>query len=167
MGDAVMTTCTADPWWYQAVNWSLIIIGWLIINWQHNARETRKELRAELDKIYGLLGDIEEKSIRFHTGKTHDPVLMSDIINIISRLPRYIKTIDFWSHNIGFGVMCVRKSATYNNAEPSNFSTQPPKGKIVHEIRDSVDKIRTDLRQMFYDRYQSSLWKWLAKHRAN
>jgi len=152
------------PWCYQAINWGLIILGWLIINYQHNARETRKEIRAALDKIDALLEDIEQKAIAFHTSEDFDSFLLRDAKRLIARLPPHIQSIDFWSQTIGFNVTNIRRAATLRNAEPSEFIQQNPESDIVLEISSSIDNMRTDLNMEFRERYQAP-FSWFKRAR--
>lgn len=42
-----------------AGGWLLVIVGWLVVNWQTNRREQRKEIRALIDSTEKLILEIE------------------------------------------------------------------------------------------------------------
>lgn len=76
------------------VNVPIIIIGWWIINRQNNKRETRKEIRALLNDVQSMIGEIEAEAILYHTEEydlgrrsqlTFKASLMSKKIQIVTR----------------------------------------------------------------------------------
>lgn len=51
------------------INVFAIVVGWWIINGQNNRREVRKEVRALLNDIQAMIGELEAESILHHTEK--------------------------------------------------------------------------------------------------
>src|SRR5687767_4253854 len=58
------------PEWGSAISWVVVFIGWLVVNRQHNKRETRKEVRAGLNDLIKLLDNIEDLSLEYHTSES-------------------------------------------------------------------------------------------------
>lgn len=49
-----------------AGNWLLVVCGWLVVNWQTNRRERRKEIRAAIDTIEDLVLDVEVAARKYY-----------------------------------------------------------------------------------------------------
>ena len=49
------------------IGWLLISYGWYITNKHNNKRESRKELRSELDRIVSELEMLREKALQYYT----------------------------------------------------------------------------------------------------
>jgi hypothetical protein len=51
----------------QLVPWLLIVVGWMIVNYQNNVRETRKEARAMADAAKKTAIEVSSKAVDFFT----------------------------------------------------------------------------------------------------
>lgn len=74
-----------------------LIIGWLIINYQNNQRETRKEVRASLNDIQSIIAELEVDGVRYHTEKRDKKaeILISSKANLLSKKIQYsLKSLD-------------------------------------------------------------------------
>lgn len=54
----------------QFVPWLLIVVGWVIVNYQNNLRETRKEARTMADNAKKSTIEISLQTVKFLTSKT-------------------------------------------------------------------------------------------------
>ena len=149
-----------DSVWSQAVTWSLVIGGWLVINHQHNARETRKEVRAAIDRLNAALDEIECLAVNFHTGNSFDLRKLSTINRHISRLSPLVDTTGFGDvRQVRYRIYRVRQAITLRNADKSEFTTQAPDSQLLNNIAASIDDLRFLIESEFSKRNQTPLWK--------
>jgi hypothetical protein len=83
------------------IGWLLILYGWNLTNKHNNKRESRKELRSELDRIVSELEMLKEKTFQYYTTsargseklafeiKTSQQTLLAKIENLSKRHPEF------------------------------------------------------------------------------
>src|ERR1700730_9541944 len=106
----------ADWSWSGPISWLLVIVGWLVINGQHNRRETRKEIRSALNDLYEMLNEIEDEAFTYHTG-AGDSALSRRIKRRVSQIHSrvnlaFINTIET---RCGKEIASFRKAVTLHN----------------------------------------------------
>jgi hypothetical protein len=134
--------------WGNAISWSLIVVGWVIVNRQNNDRETRKEIRAALLDLYKLLDEIEDDAFAYHTG-TSDPVLARKIKRSISQIAPRIKLAlrNRLECKYSHPLFEFRKSITLTNFETKMFQPKAPNDQFFTDIMDAKQSLilRLDL----------------------
>ena len=64
------------------------VIGWGITHIFSEARERRKELRVQIDKLHELLYQIEKDAINFHCASKFEVAKNGDLITQLSTMER-------------------------------------------------------------------------------
>ncbi len=152
--------------WWNAIPWVLIIIGWLIINHQHNARETRKERRDQLDRLISQLAELEKKAIAFHTASKHDDYPQRELTRNISKIWPQIKQLGLLenSNDIKQIVSDIRKEITLKNADRSTF--KPQSINDLDGISDSigvlVDKLNAAYIRKYHRTFSMRILDWMT-----
>src|SRR5689334_20212946 len=75
-----------------SITWLLIIAGWLIVNWQSNLRETRKEIRERLDCLRDDTLRLEDLALQHHT-VANDPVRRAEIRRMIAAVASSVRMV--------------------------------------------------------------------------
>ncbi|WP_456378839.1 hypothetical protein [Thiolapillus sp.] len=144
-------------WWRFGITWGLIIVGWIVINWQNNKRETRKERRILLDRLIMSLSELESNALQFHTADNHDPEILMNIIRRIKRIWPQIELLRMTKvPNIEHLSYNIRRTITLKNADASNFHKQGPNSKILLQISDAIDSMVNALETEFSFKYHYS-----------
>lgn len=138
----------------------LVIAGWLIINLQNNHRETRKEVRNNLNTIYNDIEDLLEKSVAFHADHWND-------INaklITAKIDRTISSINTISTVIGINssseCKSLRQSITLNNFDKSSHIRLSGEEEQITEITDAAYVLLDKLENSFIQKYLVSKHWW-------
>jgi len=125
-------------WAGQSISWIVIFIGWAVVNYQNNCRETRKEIRAALLDLYKLLDGIEDAAFEYHT-KTGDPVIGRKIRRDIQQISSRIIMARRGPMKIDYAKLLAafRKSITYDNFDSAKFVAKSPQDLFFDTISES------------------------------
>lgn len=138
-----------------AVSWCIVIIGWLIINHQHNSRETRKEIRASLVELYKLLDVIEADAFAYHTGAADQALsrkIKRELDQIYARVSLALaKTI---TCDCSKEITSFRKSITLENFETANFKKKSPDDEMFTGILVAKRRLITVLEHAYTEKYR-------------
>ena len=155
MADPVATTI---PLWRSVITWGLIAVGWLIINWQNNYRETRKERRAILDRLRNELSQLESKAIKLHTSAQLDQQLLIEVTRQIKRIWPQIEILGATKiNNIKYLTYNLRRAITLHNTDISTFAKQHPGSSLLINISDAIDTLINALELDFTNKYHNPL----------
>jgi len=139
--------------YHNVITWIVVIAGWFLINNQHNARESRKEVRSDLNGIKDALDSLENLAISYHT-EDHDPHLANEIRLKISRISQMIKTARIISNEESNKcIIKLRKAITYDNFDSADHTPKEYGDEIISEISSSIDDIVHKLEKSFRDNY--------------
>lgn len=131
-----------------------VVLGWLIVNWQNNKREERKELRSSLTDISKNIEGIEDSAITYHTSLARTLPLEKTINLNISRLSSKIRHLRFDSENVKLSFIELKKSITLDNFETNRFAQQNSDSEITDSIRLACDKLKDSLEDEFSKHYR-------------
>lgn len=125
-------------WVGQSISWIIIFVGWALVNYQNNCRETRKEIRASLIDLYKILDGIEDAAFEYHT-KTGDPVVARRIRRDIQQISSRIIMARRGPMRIDYArpLAALRKSITYDNFDSANFVAKNPQDVFFDSISES------------------------------
>lgn len=141
--------------WSAPISWALVIVGWIVINAQHNKRETRKEVRAALNDLYDLLNEIEDEAFTYHTG-TGDALLSRRIKRQLAQIfPRLhlalLKTIDVrCASEIG----AFRRAVTLHNFDTAGHRALVAGDQAFEEITITKERLVNRIEQAFLEKYR-------------
>ncbi|WP_143714424.1 hypothetical protein [Laribacter hongkongensis] len=134
-------------------SWILVIIGWFFVRYDNNKRESRKELRNELDSIIILIDKIEEKAREYYkTPPGNSSGLALEIKSSIKRLGMHIKRIsdsDKKYEKCKEHLLEYRIHVTSNDFECSSREPKPESHQIYIEIADSAINLQDALENAF------------------
>lgn len=138
------------------VAWSLVVLGWLIINRQHNRRETRKELRAQLDQVCKEIADVEHKATNYHLALTCDHALGRDIKIRLKRLGRSLKLLDLGKNRArNHRFVRFRQALTLKNFDTAHHEQQQIDSNLLDEIAIETENLVFFLEEEFSKKYRS------------
>lgn len=90
-----MENCTFLSW-VAFVGWVLIVIGWGVHNLYANNRETRKEIRAEIDRLNDEVGNLLKSSHIYYCSdkKCDQKIAESEILSSFNKLDGIIERLE-------------------------------------------------------------------------
>lgn len=141
-----------------SVPWIVAIVGWGFTHVFSEARERRKEARAQLDKLYEQLYVIEKLAQDFHCAEKFAEAKASELLakfqvfeRTISRLP--ILNID----NLVGHIVSLRRAVTLSNFDRSSFVQQPYECDIAQDIFSASQNMEDALEGQYQSRYPSKM----------
>ncbi|WP_223630183.1 hypothetical protein [Pseudomonas atacamensis] len=134
-----------------------VITGWIIVNWQNNKREERKELRSSLNDIGAAIETLEEDAVRYHTALERNKPLEKSITLKIARLSAKIRYLRFESDLLKLNFIELKKSISLDNFETNRFCQQTPESDLVDCISYSSDQLKDTLEDEFSKLYRGPL----------
>lgn len=140
--------------WAQIVTWVLVITGWLIVNYQNNRRESRKEIRQKLDALKKYSLEIETSAIEHHTTKqehTRCLAIKRGLARISSDL-RILVATGLTVSDPATKMARVRQAITYDNFETISYSPVATDSDLVESISLSFDELFDSL-ELAYSRH--------------
>ena len=134
----------------QLVTWSLVVVGWLVINRQHNRREARKETRAQLDDLRDALVELERNAEDYHTASAHSE---TDARRIKVQLQRATYVVDRLGllnrQERDVRIIALRRAITFKNFDTNGHAAQELSGELVAGINAAVDDLVNALESAF------------------
>lgn len=90
-----MGNCTFLAWTAFA-GWLLTIIGWFVHNLYANGRETRKEIRAEIDRLNDEVGNLLKSSHIYYcsNNKSDQKIAESEILASFNKLDGIVERLE-------------------------------------------------------------------------
>ena len=149
----------AEISWPNFVPWFLVAFGWVIVNWQNNSREKRKEVRSKVDAIKSSIDEIEESAIAHHT-QAQEELRCMHIKRALVRTSREISIIGIAGLQISDCVKAharLRQAATLQNFDTSNYQKVSFADPIVLDIGVTSDSLRTNLENAYARKFHKSL----------
>ena len=139
-----------------AVTWVVIILGWFIVNHQNNKRETRKEIRTQLDIFTKKIKLLEDNSIRYHKNAHHDPNLSKTIKRDIDYLIKLTKRLKLLETTIlNRRIITFRKSITFDNFDNQDkHIKQNEDSPLIAAIYVSCDDFIDSLEHAYIKKFQ-------------
>lgn len=137
------------------ITWVVIIFGWFIVNWQNNKRETRKEIRNQIDLFTQKLKSLEEDSILYHKNSRHDAELSKSIkrdLEYLIKLSRRLKLLD--NIILNRQIIELRKSITFSNFDnPTKHQPQVESSSLLGGIYVSCDNFVDTFEQAYINKF--------------
>lgn len=134
------------------ITWLLVVAGWGLTHVFSEARERRKEMRAQLDKLYELLFAIEKDARSFHRSECFDIVKASELILKLNTFERILTRILFVDNFIQ-NLIQLRRSITLDNFDLSIFSQQALDCDILHNIISACEDFEDAIEQYYLRKY--------------
>ncbi|TLS68162.1 hypothetical protein FEF65_03975 [Mariprofundus erugo] len=132
----------------------LVIIGWGIINRQHNIREDRKETRASIDRVKSYSYELETASIKAHMS---NEITSDDATCINWKIKKLIDEIEYAAllsnEERNAHAKMLRRSITLSNLDPSSHCAVSEQDKIIRDTRTAIDDLVSAIEKTFRGRY--------------
>lgn len=146
------------PVWPQFITWLLVVLGWIVVHFLGEARERKKEVRAELDSIYDAIHDSRRMARNFHCSDTFDGVLARDVLVGLESIERRLLRMRFFDdREIAPGIVRLRQAISLRNFTKSEFSKQDENSEILGDIsfysEELIDELENVFRQHYPDRF--------------
>nr|VFK23263.1 MAG: hypothetical protein BECKLFY1418C_GA0070996_11382 [Candidatus Kentron sp. LFY] len=153
--------------------WIVIVVGWIVVNQQNNARETRKELRARIDLVQTWTFELVDLATGYHTGESGIADKYSNRYQervIKSRLDRVTRTISSLRkstlgkspYNSPHEAYHFRQAVTLHNFDTSEYKAQPPDSELLDDIAMTAQSLMDSLEEAYSKRYHPA---WLRRLR--
>ncbi|MGR8935921.1 MAG: hypothetical protein ACU837_16305 [Gammaproteobacteria bacterium] len=146
----------------QIITWTIVVIGWFVVDNRNNNRERRKEIRAIIDLLGKQLDAIELKAIQYHQGSHHSAQLAKDIKFSLQRTSQIIYREDLLAIEKGESKYYrdFKKSITLDNFDSfENFISQPDDSDLLYEISASKDALFNQIETNFHRKYCRSWFR--------
>ncbi|WP_313226744.1 hypothetical protein [Stutzerimonas chloritidismutans] len=140
-----------------SITWFLVVFGWIIVNWQNNRREDRKEIRNSITAITTEIMVLESLAAKYHTGKQRSIKKENRITYSISRISDHIRHLGFLERVFDEDIGNLRSSITLNNFQTSDFQSQEIGSELVENIRDYCQVLANKLENEFAKKYKGIL----------
>lgn len=146
------------PYWFYPVTWILVVVGWVIVNWQNNRREDRKEVRAALTKICLDIGELEKDGITFHTSRTQNYNLASKILLAQAKLSEHLSHLRIRRSSYFSELTAFTDAISLENFHDSKFVRQAISSPLVDNIRDTATELEAVLEAEFSNLFRAGFF---------
>lgn len=121
--------------------WIIAASGLLATHLFSEARERRKERRAQLDKVLERLGKLEENGKKFHLAAQFDLAAARALVAEIDRLQRAVaRNLPRSSAEGELAAASIehKRSLTFENFDQGSFSSQEPGSPLLLRIESAT-----------------------------
>jgi hypothetical protein len=149
--------------WTEAAPWLVAVVGWFATHLFSEARERRKEVRSQVDKLLQQVADIEETARSFHTASTFDEKTSTELITELSRIERALDRISkFKIDNFTAVLVHLRRAITLHNFDKSDFASRTYSDQLLLDIGDAIRDFEDELEAQYSLSYPSKFpyFKW-------
>lgn len=126
-----------------------VIIGWIIVNWQNNNREERKEVRASLSATLEEIVVIEDLAIEYHCAAVRSKIQEKEITKRITRLSSKVRHLRFENKGINTTFIKLKQAMTLDNFETNRFKSQDLDSEILESIGMYSEQLQDELESEF------------------
>ncbi|WP_346400140.1 hypothetical protein [Pseudomonas syringae] len=148
----------AIQFWFYPITWALVVIGWLIVNWQNNRREERKELRAALSQIYEDIGAVQKKALKYHKSVSRNQKLETNIIIMQKKLSEHLSFLRLRNSSFISEYSNFVDAITLDNFESVKFIQQNQGSPILDNIIDTAIELESALELEFAMLFRKSFF---------
>jgi len=142
-------------WSGQFVTWILVIGGWLIVNYQQNQRETRKEIHHDLTLTLDRVETIEKLSIEYHTNVHNEDIARSVKLHL-QRLWSECDSLSILGSDSLSNLLCeLRKSITLKNFDARDHAKLSKDDELIAEISSRIVSLENALKRGYKEKYHS------------
>lgn len=126
-----------------------VIIGWIVVNWQNNNREERKEVRSSLSDVLEEIIGLEDLAVEYHTAQARSNPKEREITSKITRLSAKVRHLRFESSAIKNLFIKLKQAITLDNFETNRFVTQGLDSEILELIEMYSGQLQDELESEF------------------
>lgn len=143
--------------WIDSIPWLIAICGWFAAHAFSEARERRKDIKVQIEKLYDRLSIIEKSALSFHTQAEFDSASARVLTTQLDRIERAISRVQILSVvPLQPSIIAHRRSITLRNFDVSEFVQQEPNSELVQEITNTTLEIEDEIDRQYQHHYPSS-----------
>lgn len=146
-----------------AIPWAIAVLGWGFTHIFSEARERRKEVRAQLDKAIEQLLALEKASREFHMADEFKVVKAHDLTSALDTFERKLYRITCLNIDDLVGrLVRLRRAITLKNFDRTAFSAQAPESEVLASIADAAADMEDAMESQYRGRYPNHFpyFKW-------
>jgi hypothetical protein len=141
----------------EGIPWVIAVVGWFFTHAFSEARERRKENRAQLDKAFELLQSIEHDGRTFHCASNFEEEKSLALTSKILTLERKFSRIRcLRSDGLTPYIVALRRAVTLCNFDKSTFKPQLPTSEILTEISCAAADLEDAVEAQYSAQYPST-----------
>jgi hypothetical protein len=143
------------PLWIHPITWLTVILGWVIVNWQNNRREERKEIRTALTQISSDIDALTNLAIEYHTSSRRAYKLEVSIIIKERQLSEKLSFLRLRNSAYSNQYTSFADAITLENFETTSFKKQSQYSQIIESIRDAASDLISALELEYSELFRS------------
>ncbi len=131
-----------------------MIVGWVVVHFLGEARERRKEVRAELDEIFTKLREIEAAACSLHCAETYSGVDGRHVLVSLESAERRILRLRLYDDSeFSRAIVSLRQAISLKNFSTSEFIKQDGDSPILADIAWTTEELIDALDSGYRTRY--------------
>lgn len=143
--------------WVASIPWIVAALGWAFTHFLSEARERRKEVRSQIDKLYEQLYKLEQDARGFHCSSAYDPAKAGDVNTKIQILERSMTRVPiFVMDRFSSYIIRLRRAVTMRNFDSSEFVAQTQDSEILQDIFSASQDIEDEMERQYRDNYKAT-----------
>jgi len=134
-----------------------VVVGWFATHLFSEARERRKEVRSQLDKLLDKLFSLEKDAVEFHSCATFDSSKTGGLLGQVDRIERILGRLPIVRLDDVVGpIIHHRRAITLRNFEASTFKPQSAGSDLLNEIASATRDLEDILEERYASEYPGS-----------
>lgn len=142
--------------WFNLTTWVLVVAGWIILNWQNNRREERKEIRAALTDLVSEISSLEKLSIKYHKSENRNDKIELKITSLEKKLSEHLSYLRLRSSSYTAEYTAFVDSVMLENFQSAEFCRQEGNSEFIERIRDNASELESALELEFSSLFRGS-----------
>lgn len=139
-----------------------VIVGWIVVNWQNNNREERKEVRSSLSEVLDEITKLEDNAVEYHTSASRSTTIEKNITKLITRLSSKVRHLRLESGKLNKLFIRFKQAITLDNFETRRFITQGQDSEILELIGMYSEQLQDELESEFSRSFRAPFFYRLA-----
>jgi hypothetical protein len=136
--------------WTEAIPWIVAAIGWGATHLFSEARERRKEVRTQLDKLLERLAKLEEAARDFHTDESFDQKKSLSILSDIDRIERVLTRLTaIQVDNLVPVIILHRRAITFQNFDKTSFEKKDSSSEVISDINSATQDFEDEIEAQY------------------
>ncbi|MFP3849112.1 hypothetical protein [Pseudomonas sp. W5-01] len=142
--------------WFNLTTWILVVAGWIILNWQNNRREERKEIRAALTYLVTEISSLEKMSIKYHKSTQRNEKIELKISSLEKKLSEHLSYLRLRNSAYTAEYSAFVDSIMLENFQSAAFTQKNGNSEFIERIRDNASELESALELEFSNLFRGS-----------
>lgn len=149
--------------WFTIVTWLTAILGWIVVNYQNNRREGRKEIRSAINEIVELIEKTENEAVNYHTSEDSNPTLSIKIKTSLTKIADRIRYLELHDSKTSRNLYDFRSAITIRNFDTASHSQQAMDSELIEELSAAAANLIDSLETSFSSLYRAPVHQTLIR----